>query len=184
MGTIDLETRIDRLESRFEIAELVGAYCSTCDSRDMLGMAAIFTEDIVMESSDGGMNSCGKDEVIAMFNRVLGIRGPGFHWTHDHTVKFDNDDPNLATGTVEAHAETSPNFVVSISALRYHDTYRREGGIWRFAKRSLTFFYYVPIAEFINRFKELERVLAPVGWRAADYPDKLDSWKEWQANNA
>lgn len=183
MGTIDTETRIDRLESRFEIAELVGAYCTTCDARDMPGMAALFTDDVEFVSSDGGMNSKGVDDVIAMFNRVLGIRGPGYHWTHDHTVKFDADNPDLATGTVQAHAETTPNHVVSISALRYHDTYRRDDGIWRFAKRSLTFFYYIPLAEFLDRFKEPKRFLAPDGWRAADYPEKLDSWKEWHANN-
>lgn len=183
MGKLDMETRIDRLESRFEIAELCGAYCTTVDARDMAGMTALFTDDVVFESSDGGMNSHGKDEVTAMFNKVFSIRGPGYHWTHNHSVTFDEGDPDLATGLVLAHAETTPNHTISIAAFRYNDTYRREGGKWLFAKRSLSFFYYMPVTEFLDRFKQPERFKTPDGWRQADFPESLDSWKEWQENN-
>ena len=178
-----LERRIDRLEARAEIAELCSNYCLIVDARDMAGLAALLTDDVVFESSDGGMDSTGIPAVIDMFNRVLTVRGPGFHWTHDRFVSFDDSDPDTATGIVLAHAETSPNGIVSLAALRYDDVYKREGGIWKFAKRSLTFFYYVPTAEYVDRFKDEKRFNAPDGWREADFPERLESWQQWFRDN-
>ena len=183
MAQQDLETRIDRLESRAAIAELCTEYCILCDARDMPRFADLFTSDIVFESSDGGMNSSGIDDVIDMFNRTLAVRGPGFHWTHDRLLTFDDTDSDRATGVVLAHAETSPNGRPSLAALRYDDDYRREGGIWRFAKRSLTFFYYVPTADYLDRFQKQDRFLSGSGWRDADFPEKLDAWQDWMAEH-
>ena len=30
----------------------------------------------------------------AMFVRLFKIRGPGYHWTHDHFVRFDEAHPD------------------------------------------------------------------------------------------
>ena len=181
---MNLAERIDRLESRAEIGELCSAYCIAVDQRDMEWLRRLCADDVVFESSDGGMNSNGIDEVVAMFDRVLAIRGPGIHWTHDRFVEFDPDDPDKATGIVLAHAETSPNKTPSIAALRYDDTYRRVNGQWRFAVRSLTFFYYMPLKDFADRFQEEKRFLSGDGWREADFPERTEAWQRWHEENS
>ena len=61
--TASLERRIDRIESRFAIQELVTAYCEACDEHDMPRLAGLFTEDAVFDSPSG----------------VLARRGPRRH---------------------------------------------------------------------------------------------------------
>ena len=179
MTEIALAQRIDRLESRADLAELCSAYCMACDDRDMPRLASLFTQDIHIRSVDGAMNATGVADAIAMFNRMFGIRGPSYHWTHDRFVAFDPEDLDRATGVVLAHAETTPNGIVSIAALRYNDVYRREAGRWRFAERLLSFLYYMPMAEFIQHFRDDKRVAVQGDWRAGDYPEKLQSWRDW-----
>ena len=98
-----------------------------------------------MDAPNGAMVAQGRDAIAAMFTETFKNRGPAFHWTHDVTVEIDRADPDRATGLVLSHAETSPDGVVSIAAMRYADDYRRgPDRKWRFAKRVIHFLYYVP----------------------------------------
>ena len=45
------------------------------------------------------MRVVGRDAIEAMFIELFKVRGPAFHWTHDHQVTFDEDDPNRASGS-------------------------------------------------------------------------------------
>lgn len=175
------ELRIDRLESRALIAEMCTEYGIACDFRDMDKLASLFTPDVFIHSVNGAMNARGVDAAIAMFNEMFKVRGPAYHWTHDRIVKFDDGDPNRATGIVLSHAETTPNGKASIAGLRYHDVYQRIGGRWYFAERRLSFLYYVPMTDYVARLQNTERVLAGSAWRSADYPEADPVWKAWHA---
>jgi uncharacterized protein (TIGR02246 family) len=179
MSDDSLQRRIDRLESRAAIAELCAAYCAACDDRDMARLRSLFTEDIVFDTGNGTMRAEGAAAVMAMFQAMLEIRGPSFHWTHDRSVAFDATDPDRASGTVAAHAETTPHGVVSIAAIRYTDLYRRLDGRWLFAKRRLAFLYYLPMQDYTARLGRLERFYSKAGWQDADYPESFASWKEF-----
>lgn len=175
------EARLDELESRARLRELQTRYCIAADDRNMPALSALFTDDIHIESRDGAMQARGRADVMAMFDRLFLIRGPSFHWTHDVLLEFDPSDRNRATGLVLAHAETTPNGVASVAALRYEDVYRREGSTWRFASRFLQFLYYMPMSEFVGRFPTAKRIGIHGGWYEADYPESLPSWQAWAA---
>lgn len=179
--TRDLAARIDRLESRFAIAELVAAYAEACDAHDIPRLMALFAEEIEIDSPSGLLRARGKPAVEALFVALLRVRGPGFHWTHDHTVRFDPADPDRAAGRVLAHAETSPDGVHSLAALRYDDAYVRQGGVWRFARRSLAFLYYVPVADYPGILAATLRLQAGPVRRPADWPETLASWRAFAA---
>ena len=49
-----------------------------------------------------------------------------------------------------SHAEMNRNGQAMITAIRYHDRYRRHEGAWRFSERVLTFFYYVPATQYVD----------------------------------
>ncbi len=66
-----------------------------------------------------------------------------------------------------------------VTALRYHDTYRREGGRWRFADRLLSFLYYVPAAEYAEALASPSRMRVYAEPGEADWPEKLASWKAY-----
>ena len=177
--TAQILARLDRLESKEAIRELVTAYALACDQQDMTWLLSLFTEDAEFGSPNGTMVSVGRDAISDMFIETFKIRGPAYHWTHDVTVTVDPNDPNLATGLVHSHAETSPNAVQSISAMRYEDVYRREDDKWQFAKRTISFLYYVPMNEHDGVLTRKDRVLMNGERYPADYPETLDGWQRF-----
>jgi ketosteroid isomerase-like protein len=176
----DLARRIDRLEARAAISELVSAYAVACDEHDMPRLTNLFTEDATFDSPSKLMVAQGRSAIAALFVTLFQIRGPAFHWTHDRFVAFADDDPNLATGLVLSHAETTPNGVVSIAAMRYEDVYRCEGGRWLFARRTINFLYYVPVNEFPNALNSKARLAVGAERRSADYPESLVAWQQFE----
>lgn len=174
--TLSLEQRLDRVEARAAIADLITNYCTACDDHDMALLESCFTDDVQLWSPNREMDAIGRDAAMAMYADLLAIRGPAFHWTSNHIIRFDDASPHRATGLVLAHAETTPNGVASIAAIRYSDVYAREDGQWKFAERRLAFLYYLPLAEFVARFPQRQRVGFNDGWRDADYPEALPTW--------
>jgi len=176
-----LAGRIDRLESRFAIAELVTDYAVACDEHDMAKLMDLFTDDARFDSPSGAMVANGRAAIEAMFIELFKVRGPAFHWTHDHSVRFVAGEADRASGIVLAHAETCPSGVVSLAAMRYYDDYRREGGRWRIARREIRFLYYVPVAEYPTALGSRNRVAMRGERVPADYPEQLPVWRAFDA---
>lgn len=174
----ELLRRLDRLESRHQIAELVGDYARACDDHDIDRLAEIFTEDGCIDSPTHLLSAQGRQGIRETFFKRYRIRGPSYHWTHDHRVSFDEHDPDLATGLVLGHAETSPGQEVSIAALRYSDVYRREQGVWRFARRTVRFLYYVPVRDYPGVLASQDRITVAGKRLPGDYPESLPSWRK------
>lgn len=179
MSIPDLATRLDRIESRIAIEDLCLRYCLACDDRDIAALGACFTDDVSISATNGSMKAGGREAALAMFNAMFAVRGPGFHWTHDRRIRFDENDADRATGLILAHAETCPAGRVSVAGIRYSDSYRREEDRWLFAARVLDFVYYLPLEDYPARFSRRERVLIPSGWAPADFPEGAESWARW-----
>jgi ketosteroid isomerase-like protein len=173
----EIIARLDRLESKEAIRELVTAYALACDQQDMAWLMSLFTEDAEFGSANATMVSQGRSAISDMFVNTFQIRGPSYHWTHDVTVTIDPCNADTATGLVYSHAETSPEAVHSIAAMRYEDAYRREGGQWKFAKRAISFLYYVPMTEYDGVLTRKDRVLMGGERYDADYPETLAAWQ-------
>lgn len=171
--------RLDVLESREAIRALVTAYAIACDEHDIPRLTDLFSAHAVFASPNGAMVSEGRDAIRQMFSSILKTRGPGFHWTHDLQVNISVDDPDRASGLVYSHAETTPNGVVSLAAMKYKDEYLREQGVWRFSKREINFFYYVPIEKYAEGLNQTDRVYISDAWHPADFPESLDSWRRF-----
>lgn len=180
----DIHTRLARLESRVAISELVTRYALACDEHDLPALAELFTPDAVFETPNGMMQATGRDAIVAMFDQVLSVRGPGYHWTHDHVIRFDRGSESAASGLILSHAETIPNGVQSLAAMSYRDEYRDDGAGWRFARRELRFLYYVPVADYGTALGRADRVAAGAGrMLPADYPEPLEVWQAFAARH-
>ena len=175
----EILARLDRLESKEAIRELVSSYAAACDTHDIKRLKNLFTRKAEFDSPNGSMKCIGRDNIEKMFIEVLKSRGPGFHWTHDVSIKIDKNDSDLAEGAVYSHAETTPNGVVSLAAMRYNDKYSRKEGEWKFSKRTIYFFYYVKTAEYTDNLNNQNRVLINNERVKADFPETLETWKEF-----
>ena len=56
-----------------------------------------------------------------------------------------------------------------------------EDGTWRFAKSTISFLYYVPASEYDDALTQTNRVVAGDKRLAADYPENLAAWQNFDA---
>jgi hypothetical protein len=178
-----LEARIARLEARAQIRDLIARYCFTVDARDIDGLGECFTRDGSFRSLDGQMQARGREAVIRQFHARFAVLGPSNHFTHDQLVEFLPDEPHRARGLVNSHAEVIRNAEPLWASLRYHDEYRWEEGRWRFADRLLEFFYYLNPGSYGDVMLSPLRNRAYPTPQAADYPERLDSWRNYYAEH-
>ena len=96
-------------------------------------------------------------------------------------VRFDDADPDTATGLLASHAEVARNGVAMQVALRYKDTYRRVDGRWQFADRLMSYMYYLPVTEYAEGLGDRNSVRAYGDHRPADWPESLysESGSDW-----
>lgn len=138
-----LEQRIQRLEDRFAINDLVVSYATLLDDAQWDALGELFTLDAVFGSANS--TTTGRAAIIENFK----VKHAPFTatWHDPHGIVVDLVDENHATGTVIAYAELgAPDLTLSTS-IRYHDDYRREGNVWRFAKRHVLSLYSMPLSD-------------------------------------
>ena len=132
-----LDQRVRRLEARVAISDLVTAYCSAIDERDLRRFLSLFTNDAVLRHRDGVMRVDGLPAIEAYYTTRFAGYGFTFHTPHAQTVTFIDDD--TAEGAVTGHAEMSDGADLVLAAIRYTDRYQRTDAGWRFAERELAF---------------------------------------------
>ena len=176
----EIITRLERLESKEEIRELVSKYAEACDQQDLESLEKLFTLDAEFDSPNGMLKSKGRQNIIDMYLEVFKTRGPSFHWTHDVRLTLNSKAKDLANGVVYSHAETTRDGIVSLAAMRYDDTYAKEDSVWKFSKRVIHFFYYVKTKDYVETLTGPLRVGTGDGNVAADIPESVPAWIEFQ----
>lgn len=174
MSARSVEERLEQLEVRADIGDLVTRYCIAVDDRDIEGVADLFTEDGSFgHQSDPGV--VGREAIREHYTERLSGLVYSYHFAHNNIVDFSGGDE--ATGVVNAHAEMGFEGALTIAALRYHDTYRRVDGMWRFARRRLSFFYFLPAADLVAGDYATLRKRWPAPAIEADLPESLDTYR-------
>jgi hypothetical protein len=179
MSDVTVERRIQMLEDRGEIQNLVARYGFLIDDREMEGVAECFTLDGGFSSREGKLGAHGRQAVVDQFHDRWSVLGPSNHIVHQHVIDLDPADPDRATGIVSSHAELIRNGEVWITALRYDDVYRREEGRWRFADRMLSVFYYLRPEDYVPRFGDVMRNLTYEQPYPASIPEALPSYRAY-----
>ncbi len=172
--------RLERLESKEEIRDLVSKYAEACDQQDLDSLGELFTLDAEFDSPNGMLKSKGRQNILDMYLEVFKSRGPSFHWTHDVRVNMNSEQRDSASGVVYSHAETTRDGIASLAAMRYDDQYAKEDGAWKFSKRVIHFFYYVKTKEYVETLTSPLRVGTGDGNVAADIPESVPAWIEFQ----
>lgn len=95
-----VEERLDRLENELAIRVLAHEYCHGADKQDRARFASVWAPDGVWAVSDeqefsGVAAIC--DAVTQQWDAFRGMH----HWTANHVVTFDGDDPDCAAGEAD-----------------------------------------------------------------------------------
>lgn len=86
----------------------------------------------------------GRQALDAFYGNLALHRGQSLPMIHNALIDIKGDE---ATGVLSIEVRTTQNGQSIIASGWYHDTYRREGGRWKFVTREATMFHSVPIQQ-------------------------------------
>lgn len=119
------------------IKQLKARYFRTMDTKDWPGMRAVFTDDVVMDTSEsGGGVITGADAFIAFLSETL---ADVVTVHHGHMPEIEITSPTTATGIWAMEDMLRwPNGMELHGYGHYHETYTKTDGGWRIASTKLT----------------------------------------------
>ena len=140
----DLEGRLQWIEDRFAINDLIVQYSIATDDRDIETLADLYTEDAVFEGSRGTIH--GRQAIAEFYRERTAVQGPSFHIPYSHEVHriSATEARGVTLGAVEMALEQRAFWI----AMRYLDHYvKGDDGQWRFRERELRQYYAMPLDE-------------------------------------
>jgi ketosteroid isomerase-like protein len=126
-----------RLADRIAIAELRARYTHHYDDHDLDAFVELFADDALMQLGPIGW-ARGRADIRAAIAGTMATVDFACHFTGDEITEFTSDDTALGTSRFAVHCGHSP---VIQGAGTYRDEYRRTPDGWRFASRTISFFY-------------------------------------------
>lgn len=163
--------RLDRIESRDEIRQLISKYSLALDMRDMAAMAGLFLPDVKV-----GKDSYGREALRDWLDQTMRQQFDGTSH-HVGTTIIELLGPDEAVGVVYSKNEHETGAEWVIMQMMYYDRYERRDGRWYFARRQPLYWY----ATDLNK--------PPIGSRKMRWPGRepyegsfhalFPSWKEY-----
>jgi uncharacterized protein (TIGR02246 family) len=125
---------VDDIEA---IKQLKARYFRTMDTKDWTGMRQLFTDQVVMDTTDsGGGVVTGADTFVAFLEQTL-AEAVTVH--HGHMPEIALTSSSTASGVWALHDEIVwPDGTSMRGDGHYHETYEVVGGEWRIASSTLT----------------------------------------------
>ncbi len=120
-----------------EIRQLKARYFRTMDTKDWDGMRTVFTDGVVMDTTEsGGDVISGADAFMAFLSKTL-AEVVTVH--HGHMPEIALTSPTTATGVWAMEDKLRwPDGTTMHGYGHYHETYELSDGSWRIASSKLT----------------------------------------------
>ena len=169
------EARLQNLEARQEIEELLTAYGTTLDHRDFEAFGRLFTEDAVYGA--GPRPTQGRAAIQAQLQQTIGanpshLPEPDFHMYTNPSIRVTGDHATAhSMGTYvipDVHTQSGWKLLFLV---HYDDTLVRQDGHWLFQQRMLRAAApSVAVTDGLDDHEAIERLLMEYG-RAVDNRD-------------
>ena len=140
-----LVRRIDELESRAAIRDLVTDYCLGFDRHEWDRFISIWHPDAIWEigppfgtfTHHAGIRKAVEESLYPVWRET-------HHLTSNLRLTFSDADHARGLCNVDCMGATKDNVVQMISAT-YTDDFSRRDGVWKIAKRAVVIHYFNPI---------------------------------------
>ena len=140
-----LEDRIDRIESRVAMHELVSDYCHGFDKHDWDRFLAIWWEDCVWEIGPPFGDFHGHEGITKAVKEILWPAWKASsHFTTNLVVTFDGRDRAHGVCDVDCIGTTADEVAQTVSAT-YTDVFERRAGVWKIARRHVKMHHFSPL---------------------------------------
>lgn len=130
-----IEERLDELESRAAIAELVAGYCEGVDRKDGDRFLALWHDDAAYLIPGGRGDFYGHDGIRQSLVVIGAAWSRTWHWTTNHTIAFQDADHATGRSDVFALCEKHEGGGTCLVSATYEDVYERRDGRWGFTRR-------------------------------------------------
>ena len=140
-----LLSRIDELESRAALRDLVTDYCLGFDNHDWDRFIGIWHPDAVWEIGPPFGTFTGHEGIReAVYEILYPVWRETHHLTSNLRLSFSDPDHAYGVCNVDCMGATTDDIVQMISAT-YTDDFERRDGAWKIAKRHVVIHYFNPI---------------------------------------
>jgi len=137
--------RIDELESRAALRDLVTDYCLGFDNHDWERFISIWHDDAVWDIGPPFGIFNGHEGVRkAVYDVLYPVWRETHHLTSNLRLEFDGPDRARGVCNVDCMGATADDVVQMISAT-YTDAFERRNGVWKIARRDVVIHYFNPI---------------------------------------
>lgn len=140
-GSGSLQARLERLEARAEIHELMMAYGRTLDRRDFAAFQALWAEDAEYVQGSGpparGPAAIRAALEAAFARNPAGVAGPSFHAFFDESIGPVEDGRATAFSRSAFVAAGPGGALQVVVTARYDDLFVLRDGRWRFLRRHI-----------------------------------------------
>ena len=145
-ATIDtLLRRVDELESRSALRDLVTDYCLGFDTHDWDRFIGIWHPDAVWEIGPPFGTFNGHAGIRKAVEEVLyPVWRETHHLTSNLRLTFKDRDHAHGVCNVDCMGATKDDVVQMISAT-YTDDFERRNGVWKIARRAVVIHYFNPV---------------------------------------
>jgi gamma-hexachlorocyclohexane dehydrochlorinase len=142
-----LTRRIDELESRSALRDLVTDYCRGFDTHNWDQFISIWHKDAVWEIGPPFGTFHGHEGIReAVFDILYPFWRETHHLASNLRVEFDGPDRAQGVCDVDCMGASTEDIVQMISAT-YTDDFERRDGVWKISKRHVKIHYFNPIPD-------------------------------------
>ena len=141
--TMNIEQKLQQLEDRIAIRELIDRYTYCADTRDAQGQMALFTIDtnfeVFMDSKSSAPTQVinNRQDLFPVFDN-LNTYLATMHFNGQSTIKLDGDRASGITYCRAYHLNIQDGVQkLMIAGIRYYDIMVKQDGKWLFAERKL-----------------------------------------------
>lgn len=137
--------RVDELESRIALRDLVTDYCLGFDTRDWERFIGIWHPDAVWEIGPPFGTFTGHEGIReAVYDVLYPVWRETHHLTSNLRLSFRDADHAQGVCNVDCMGATLDDVVQMISAT-YSDDFERRDGVWKIARRKVEIHYFNPV---------------------------------------
>jgi ketosteroid isomerase-like protein len=118
------------------ICNVKARYCRCLDTKDWDGYAAVFTADVVLDTTEsGGPRFAGRAEAVAGVRQAV-EQAITTHHVHNPEIIVSGDEAQAIWAMQDRNIW--PNGRTLLGFGHYHERYRRVDGDWKIAESRLT----------------------------------------------
>jgi gamma-hexachlorocyclohexane dehydrochlorinase len=137
--------RVDELESRAALRDLVSDYCLGFDNHDMDRFMSIWHEDAVWEIGPPFGTFTGTTEIKKAVDEILyPFWRETYHLTTNLRLEFSDGDHAQGMCSCDCMGASKEDIVQVVNA-GYIDNFERRDGIWKIARRKVKLHFFNPL---------------------------------------